>query len=75
MGHKWATLFLGEINTGTCLSMLGKSKKNLGIKYGHDSRGTQTRERMCWRGPATSENYRPDLLSERAPHITEPVTV
>jgi hypothetical protein len=26
-GYNWATLFLGEINTGTWLSRLGKSQK------------------------------------------------
>jgi hypothetical protein len=34
---------------------------------------TQNRERLRWRGPATTENYRPDLSSERALHISKPV--
>jgi hypothetical protein len=45
------------------------------IKYAHESRGTQARERLRWRGPETAENYRPDPSSERAPHINKPVTV
>jgi hypothetical protein len=36
---------------------------------------TQTHERLRWRGPATTENYRPDLSSERASHVNKPVTV
>jgi hypothetical protein len=43
------------------------------LNYGHQSRRTQNRERLRWRGPATTENYRPDLSSERAPHICKPV--
>jgi hypothetical protein len=36
------------------------------IKYGLESRGTQTRARLRWRGPAATVNYRPVLSSERA---------
>jgi hypothetical protein len=42
-------------------------------KYGRE-RGTQTRERLRSRGPATTENDRPDLSSEREHHIKTPVT-
>jgi hypothetical protein len=39
-GYNWATLFLGEINTGTWPSRLGESKLET-IKYVHESRETQ----------------------------------
>jgi hypothetical protein len=45
------------------------------IKYAHESRGTQIRERLQWRCPAKTENYRLDFSSERAPHINKPETV
>jgi hypothetical protein len=35
------------------------------IKYGLESRGTQTRAGLLWRGPAATVNYRPGLSSER----------
>jgi hypothetical protein len=41
------------------------------VKYGHESRGTQTRERQRWRGPAATVNYRSilhHLVREGAPH-------
>jgi hypothetical protein len=34
------------------------------IKYGLESRGTQTREGLRWRRPAAAVNYRPVLSSE-----------
>jgi hypothetical protein len=40
------------------------------IKYGLESRGTQIREALRWRGPAATVNYRPVLSSERALQIT-----
>jgi hypothetical protein len=73
-GYNWATLFLAEINTGTWPSRLGIFKKKT-VKYCHESRGARTREILHWRNPATTENYRADLSSERAPHINKPITV
>jgi hypothetical protein len=70
------TLFLEEINTGTWPSRLGERVSKIeAIKYARDSRGTQTRESLHWRCPATTENYRHDLSSERSPHINKPETV
>jgi hypothetical protein len=74
-GYNWATLLLGEINAGTWSSGLEESKKLYAIKYGHESRGTHTRERLHWRVTAKTENYRPDLSSERASYINKPLTV
>jgi hypothetical protein len=45
------------------------------IKYPHESRGTQIRERLLLRCPATTENYRRDLWSEGLPHINKRATV
>jgi hypothetical protein len=44
-------------------------------QYGRQSQGSWTRERLRWRGPAAIVNDRPDLSSERAPHINKTVTV
>jgi hypothetical protein len=38
------------------------------IKYGFESRGTQTRAGLRWRGAAATLNYRAILTSERAPY-------
>jgi hypothetical protein len=40
-GYNWASLFLGEINTGTWPPRLGESKKIETIKYARESHGTQ----------------------------------
>jgi hypothetical protein len=70
--------FLGEINIGTWPSRLargGGGPKIETVKHGHEYRMARTRERLHWRGPAATVNYRPDLSSERAPHINKPATV
>jgi hypothetical protein len=51
------------------------SLKSETVKYGRESQGTRTRERLRWQGPAACTNDRPVLLSERAPHKNKPVTV
>jgi hypothetical protein len=38
------------------------------VKYGHESLGTRTQERLQWQGPAAYTKDRPVLLSERAIH-------
>jgi hypothetical protein len=43
------------------------------INYAHESRGTQTWKRLRWRCSVKIKNYRPDLSSERAPHINKSV--
>jgi hypothetical protein len=45
------------------------------VKYGPESHGTQTRERLRWRGSATIVNDKPVFSSERAPHTNKPATV
>jgi hypothetical protein len=40
-GYNWATLFLGEINTGTWQSRFGGVLKIETINYARESRGTQ----------------------------------
>jgi hypothetical protein len=73
--YNWATLFMGKINTGTWPSRLGGVSKIETIKYVHESNGTQIWERLRWRCPAKTVNYRPDFSSERAPHINKSATV
>jgi hypothetical protein len=68
-GYNWATQFLGKINTETW--PLGGIKMET-LKYARESRGTQTWERLRWRFPARTENYRPDFSSEMAPISTNP---
>jgi hypothetical protein len=56
----------------------GKEKGSLKcetVKYGHESQGTRTQERLCWQGPVAIANDIPVLSSERAPHINKPATV
>jgi hypothetical protein len=45
------------------------------VKYGHESQGTRTRERLRWRGQAAYTKDRPLLSSEKAPHKNKTVTV
>jgi hypothetical protein len=51
------------------------SLKSETVKYGRESQGTRTRERLRWQGPATNTKDRPVLSSERAPHGNKNVTV
>jgi hypothetical protein len=45
------------------------------LKYGRESQGTRTRERLRWQGPAAYKKDRPVLSSERAPHKNKAITV
>jgi hypothetical protein len=45
------------------------------VKYGLESQGTWTRERLRWQWPAAYTKDRPLLSSERAPHKNKTVTV
>jgi hypothetical protein len=45
------------------------------VKYGRESQGTRTRERLRSQGLAAIVNDRPVLSSERAPQINKPTTV
>jgi hypothetical protein len=40
------------------------SLKSETVKYGHESPGTRTRERLCWRGPEAYIKDRPVFSSE-----------
>jgi hypothetical protein len=67
-------------NTSTMtLRVVGGDKKGSlkseTVKYGHGSQGTQTQERLRWRGPAAYTKDRPILPSERAPQKNKTVTV
>jgi hypothetical protein len=54
---------------------VGGVSKIMTIKYAYESRATDTREKLRWWCPATIENYRPDISSEKAPEINKQVTV
>jgi hypothetical protein len=45
------------------------------VKYGRESQGIRTRERLRWQGPAAYTKDRPVLSSERAPHKNKTITV
>jgi hypothetical protein len=51
------------------------SLKSETVKYGRESQGTWTRERLRWQEPAANTQDRPVLSSERAPHKNKTVTV
>jgi hypothetical protein len=51
------------------------SLKSETVKYGLEPQGTQTRERLLWKGPAEYTKDRPVLSSERAPHRNRTITV
>jgi hypothetical protein len=42
------------------------------VKYGRESKGTRTKERLRWQGPTAYIKERPILSSERAPHKKKP---
>jgi hypothetical protein len=42
------------------------------VKYGYESKGTRTQERLRWRVPAAYTKVRPVLSSERTPTRTGP---
>jgi hypothetical protein len=52
-----------------------ESLKSETAKYGRESLGTRTRERLRWQGPAAYTNDRLVLSSERAPHKNKTVIV
>jgi hypothetical protein len=66
-GYNWATLFLGDINTGIWAPVWGSLESET-VKYGHEPCGTRTSEWMRWRGPAAIVNDKPILSSESMLH-------
>jgi hypothetical protein len=51
------------------------SLKSKIVKYGRESQGTRTRERLRWQGPAAYKRDRPVLSSERVPHKNKTIIV
>jgi hypothetical protein len=49
-----------------------ESLKSETVKYGRESKGTRTQERLRWQEPAAYTKDRPVLSSERALHKTRP---
>jgi hypothetical protein len=83
-------VLIGEVNlftrvevgsntsTVTLLVVGGDEKGNLKyetVKYGRESQGTRTRERLRWQRPAAYTKDRPVLSSEGSPHKKNAVTV
>jgi hypothetical protein len=65
-------------STVTLLVVGGNEKGSLKsetVKYGCESQGTQTREKLCWLAPTAYTKDRPILLSERVPHKNKTVTI
>jgi hypothetical protein len=52
-----------------------ESLRSKTVKYGRESQGTRTRERLRWRTPETYRNDKLVLSSERVPHQNTTVTV
>jgi hypothetical protein len=68
----------GSNNSTVTLRVGGDEKGSLKsetVKYGHESQGTRTRERLRWRWPAAYTKDTPFLSSERAPQKNKTVTV
>jgi hypothetical protein len=59
LGYNWAILLLEEINTGIWPS------KQRGLKI--ETINHKSREKLRWRGPAATVNYRP-VIRESAPN-------
>jgi hypothetical protein len=51
-----------------------RSLKSETVKYGHESQGARTLERLRWRRPAAYIKDRPVLSSERVSHKMKTVT-
>jgi hypothetical protein len=69
-----------ESNTSTViLRVIGgdemRSLKSESVKYGCESQGARTRERLHWQGPAACTTERPVLSLQRAPTKNKTVTV
>jgi hypothetical protein len=75
----WAYVEAGSNTSTVTLRVVGDdekgSLKSETVKYGHESQGTRTQERLRWREPAAYTKDRPVLSSERAPHKNKTVTV
>jgi hypothetical protein len=66
----------GSNNSTVTLRVVGGdekgSLKSETVKYGNESKGTWTQERLRWRVPAAYTKFRPVLSSERMPTKTGP---
>jgi hypothetical protein len=59
MGSNTSTVTLRVVGGDEKGSLISET-----VKYGHESHGTGTRERLRWRGPAAYTKDRPVLSSE-----------
>jgi CobQ-like glutamine amidotransferase family enzyme len=65
----------GGFKYGNPALQVGGVSKIGTIKYGLESRETQTLEGLHWRGTAATVNYGPILSSERVPQNNKPGNV
>jgi hypothetical protein len=76
MHNNWGSLFLGGYKyRDLALQVAGVSDET--VKYGRQFCGTSTQEWLLWQGleAIAQVNYRPNLSSERVPHIKKPAIV
>jgi hypothetical protein len=66
----------GSITSTVTLRVEGGDEKGIleseTVKYGPESQGTRTQEKLRWQGPAAYKKDRPVLSLERALHKTRP---
>jgi hypothetical protein len=74
-GVYWVHPVSGGYNYGDLALQVGGVSSTGTIKYGLESRGTQTGAGLRWPGPAATINYGLALSSERALHNNKPATV
>jgi hypothetical protein len=71
MSRLYTRVEVGSNTSTVTLRVVGgdenENLKSETVKYGHESQGTRTRERLFWRGPAAYIKDRPAFSSERAP--------
>jgi hypothetical protein len=65
----------GGYKYGDLVLQVGGVSRIVTIKYGLESRGTQTRKGLRWLGPAAIVNYRPVPSSEKALQNNKPATI
>jgi hypothetical protein len=72
--YNWTTLFLGDINIGSCPFRSAESRiRQQNMVMSSEGLGPES----DWQGPEAivRVNYRPDLSSEKTPHMNKTVTI
>jgi hypothetical protein len=66
-----ATPFLGDLQTGNWPYRFGDWQNWGRVRYDHETRETEARDKLRWQGRAATVNYSPVLSSERLPHYNK----